>query len=241
MQPPQPLYRAQEKTGHRPDRPTPEQDSQASWSETCTPVQTRWGNVANVIRHHKKNFKFIFISYWLCYCIMDLMTAPYPHIPTWNYKNPASHTHTHLEAYTDPKYLHGPLVIPQVKGAVANPQICMLFFLSNTSLKLEMTQQKISSWAGAFTDTPWLTTIWRRAAVIFSATAKLAWQVQLSQRSCTPRIFTFRMVYVVFSYYSIFRNESFNHTHVIALNRTNTGYLSLILNSLKKKNNNNFY
>lgn len=134
----------------------------------------------------------------LCYCVLNLITAPYPHTQ--------HHTHTHLETYIEQKYLHGPLVVPQVKGAVANPQICMLFFLSNTSLKLEMTQQKISSWAGAFTNTLWLMTIWRRAAIIYSATAKLTWQVQLSQTICTPRIFRFRMFYVVFSYYSIFRN-----------------------------------
>ena len=42
-------------------------------------------------------------------------------------------------------YLHSSLVITQVKGAVANPEVRMLLFLANTSLKLEMTQQHISS------------------------------------------------------------------------------------------------
>lgn len=41
-------------------------------------------------------------------------------------------------------YLHSSLVIPQVKGTVANPEVCMLLLLSNTSLELKMTQSDIN-------------------------------------------------------------------------------------------------
>lgn len=51
---------------------------------------------------------------------------------------------THIQQ----EYLHCSLVITQMKGAVTNPEVCMLLFLSNTSLKLGMTakpQQQNSS------------------------------------------------------------------------------------------------
>ena len=63
-----------------------------------------------------------------------------------------AHTHTHTHTYNK-KYLHCSLVITQVKGTVANPEVRMLLFLANTSLKLEMTQQHVSSRAAAFSDT----------------------------------------------------------------------------------------
>lgn len=65
---------------------------------------------------------------------------------------PATHTHSDTHIYNI-KYLHSSLVITQVKGAVANPEVRMLLFLANTSLKLEMTQQHISSRAAVFSNT----------------------------------------------------------------------------------------
>ncbi len=63
----------------------------------------------------------------------------------------SSYTHSFRYIYSK-KYLHSSLVITQVKGAVADPEVRMLLFLANTSLKLEMTQQHISSRAAALSN-----------------------------------------------------------------------------------------
>lgn len=65
---------------------------------------------------------------------------------------PATHS-AFRHTYKTRKYLHSSLVITQVKGTVANPKVCMILFLANTSLKLEMTQQHISNKAAAFRTT----------------------------------------------------------------------------------------
>lgn len=41
-------------------------------------------------------------------------------------------------------YLHSSLMVSQMKSTVGNPEVCMLPFLSNASLKLEMKQQRLS-------------------------------------------------------------------------------------------------
>lgn len=63
-----------------------------------------------------------------------------------------THTHSDTHIYNN-NYLHSSLVITQVKGTVANVEVCMLLFLANTPLKLKMTQQHISSRAAAFSST----------------------------------------------------------------------------------------
>lgn len=52
--------------------------------------------------------------------------------------HPVAHTHSETDIFKK-KYLHSPFVVTQVKSTVANPEICMLLFLSNISLKLEGT------------------------------------------------------------------------------------------------------
>ena len=102
---PQPLYRAPEKTVHRPDRPTPAQDIQAYWSETCTPVRTWRGNITNAIRPCKtvchmvihlsiRFLKTVFSIYLFKIICTQLNTHSFRHTHT--------HTHTHIQQKIPP-------------------------------------------------------------------------------------------------------------------------------------------
>lgn len=63
----------------------------------------------------------------------------------------AAYTHSEIHTNTQ-KYLHSSLVITQVKGTIADPEICVLIFLSNTPVKLEVTQQNVSSRAAVLSN-----------------------------------------------------------------------------------------
>lgn len=121
MQPPLLLYRAPEKTGHRPSRPRPQQDTQVCWSSTCTPIRKwkEYNGYSNITL--QKRFDM-----WI------------------KYLGAVSRKTRGFTLMYNKNYLHSFPVIPQVKGAVPNPEVCILLSLANIFLKLDMTQQHMS-------------------------------------------------------------------------------------------------